>query len=156
MTESAPTAAVKKVELVAVLGQSASLSHTFWWSELYFTTTLFLSRKLTGLRAETLLTAPFNAVLSAHFWVTAGVKTIVLTALSSSVRKRNYTEKWNGSACRQKLDKCCLCVCKYVCACRYVCEWLYVFKWTFCSNQCAFLTSSVLVRKYADLVEPAP
>lgn len=98
-------AAVKTADLVAVSGQAAFLSHAVWWSELCFTAILLLSRMLTGLRAQTgtLLAAPFNPLLSAHFWSTAGAGTIVLTALSSSVREGNYTQKWNGSACRRKL-----------------------------------------------------
>lgn len=73
---------------------------------------------LTGLRAktETVLAAPFNPQLSAHFWATAGAGTIVLTALFSSVREGNYTQKWNISACRWKLDECCVYMRAHTCS----------------------------------------
>lgn len=110
---------------MAVLGQAAFQSRAFWWSELYFTAILLLSRMLTGLRVktETLLAAAFNPLLSAHFWATAGAGTIVLTALSSSVSKGNYIQKWNNSACRQKLRKCC--VYEHVHPC--TCVWLSLY-----------------------------
>lgn len=59
---------------------------------------------LTCLRAETgtFLAASFNTLLSIHFWVTTGAGTIVLTALSSSVSKRNGSQKASN---RQKVEK---------------------------------------------------
>lgn len=110
-------AGVKKVDLVAVSGQADFLSCAVWWSGLCVTATLLLSTTLTGLRAnaETLLAASFNIVLSTHFWATAGAGTIVLTALSSGVREGNYTQKWNGSACRGKLEACCVRACIHTC-----------------------------------------
>lgn len=41
-----------------------------------------------------------------HFWATAAAGTIVLTALSSGGRKKNYHQKGNSSTCRWKPDKC--------------------------------------------------
>lgn len=116
---------------------------------------------LTGLGAETetLLAAPFNPLLSTHFWATAGAGTIVLTALSSSVNKGNYIQKWNESACGQNAPKT-LCIlyvrvqtCTCVWLCLYVCEWLYAFKRL---NRRTLMPGSVLVRKYADSEELAP
>ena len=77
-------------------------------------------RMLTGLRAETetLLAAPFNPLLCAHFWAAAGAGTIVLTALSSSVRKRELYSKVERLSVETKAQQTpCIYVRVHVCAC---------------------------------------
>lgn len=91
-------------------------------------------RMLTGLRAETetLLAAPFNPLLCAHFWAAAGAGTIVLTALSSSVRKRELYSKVERLSVETKAQQT-----RRICACEivFVRLWMAVcilFYWSLC------------------------